>query len=319
MGRRSLDRLFKRGALLPSSGAALLIAGLTLVSIALLGTSRSTSADGTIAWEGNGSDNLPCAGAEHWVLSPLGDITGATLHLLGSDYPMSGVGNLAVDTDVVLPEGIDFGTVTVSFTGTDSNSAHLQLSHCTSGEVTPTSTSTSTMTATATSTSTPIEQELESPTPTSTATEAVETETPTATSTATSEVSETPTATETSVTETPTATGTVETETPTATATTATDTPTPTGTVETETPTATATATNTPVTVVSGQQGGAEAPTVGPEQEVAGAEQAVAALPRTGQGSEAREADRTGLMLAGIVLAASGLFALGLSVRRRHA
>jgi hypothetical protein len=88
----------------------------------------------TIEWEGQGSENLPCSGNEHWVLSPAQGITSATLTIDGVSYPMtqSGNGSYSVDTDV----GFD-GTQSVSVTYEgDNDSAHLQLSHCDSGETT---------------------------------------------------------------------------------------------------------------------------------------------------------------------------------------
>jgi hypothetical protein len=88
----------------------------------------------TIGWGGTGGDNLPCSGNEHWVLAPAQGVTSATLTIDGVDYVMSqsGQGSFAVDTDV----GFDGSqSVSVTYEG-DNDQAHLQLSHCDSGETT---------------------------------------------------------------------------------------------------------------------------------------------------------------------------------------
>jgi hypothetical protein len=111
---------------------------LLVVFVAALATAAffatSALASTTIGWGGQGSENLPCSGNEHWVLAPAKDITSATLTLDGVSYTMtqSGQGSFSVDTDV----GFDGSqSVSVTYEG-DNDSAHLQLSHCDSGETT---------------------------------------------------------------------------------------------------------------------------------------------------------------------------------------
>jgi hypothetical protein len=111
---------------------------LLVVFVAALATaaffSTSALASTTIGWGGQGSENLPCSGNEHWVLAPAKDITSATLTLDGVNYAMtqSGQGSFSVDTNV----GFDGSqSVSVTYEG-DNDSAHLQLSHCDSGETT---------------------------------------------------------------------------------------------------------------------------------------------------------------------------------------
>jgi len=111
---------------------------LLVVFVAALATAAffatSALASTTIGWGGQGSENLPCSGNEHWVLAPAKDITSATLTLDGVNYAMtqSGQGSFSVDTNV----GFDGSqSVSVTYEG-DNDSAHLQLSHCDSGETT---------------------------------------------------------------------------------------------------------------------------------------------------------------------------------------
>jgi hypothetical protein len=85
----------------------------------------------TIQWGGNGSENLPCSGNEHWVLSPAKGITSATLYVAGGAYAMtqSGNGSYSADTNV----GFDGSqSVSVTYHG-DNDKAFLKLSHCDSG------------------------------------------------------------------------------------------------------------------------------------------------------------------------------------------
>jgi hypothetical protein len=87
----------------------------------------------TIGWQGHGSENLPCSGSEHWVLSPAKGITSATLYIDGVGYAMSknggGAGSFSADTNV----GFD-GSQSVSVTYFGANdSAFLKLSHCAPG------------------------------------------------------------------------------------------------------------------------------------------------------------------------------------------
>jgi hypothetical protein len=89
----------------------------------------------TIQWQGHGSENLPCSGNEHWVLSPAQGINSATLYIDGVAYAMTKNGNggsYSADTNV----GFDGSqSVSVTYYG-DNDQAFLKLSHCDSGETT---------------------------------------------------------------------------------------------------------------------------------------------------------------------------------------
>ena len=141
-------------------------------------------ADGIIDWDGNGSDALPCQYGGHWVLAPSEGITGAILHVNGSDYTMIQHGNGSWSADSV--GSLDSGlSASVSFIGEGSEKNHLQLSHCTEGaDPTPTETvTTPTETAIPTETPDPTETSVPSQTPDPTETEVptvtpIETEVP---------------------------------------------------------------------------------------------------------------------------------------------
>ena len=109
------------------------VAAAALASLAL--TAAPAFADGTtIQWDGHGSENLPCSGNEHWVLSPAQGIKGATLYIDGVAYAMTqnGQGSYSADTNV----GFDGSqSVSVRYFG-DNDQAFLKLSHCDSGETT---------------------------------------------------------------------------------------------------------------------------------------------------------------------------------------
>lgn len=115
------------------------IAAMFVVAVGAIGLT-SVQADGSIPWEGNGGDNLPCTSGGHWVLAPADGITGATLHVNGSDYGMSqnGNGSWSADSVGALDSGL---SASVSFTGDGSDKNHLQLSHCVNQEPQPASVS----------------------------------------------------------------------------------------------------------------------------------------------------------------------------------
>jgi hypothetical protein len=94
----------------------------------------------TTTWQGHGSEHLPCAGDEHWILSPTGkggpdayDVTSATLKIDGTQYPMTRAGGgfsaYHADTDVGF-DGSQSDSVTYTFTGTPEDRPFLKLSHC---------------------------------------------------------------------------------------------------------------------------------------------------------------------------------------------
>jgi hypothetical protein len=114
---------------------AFLIAALTA---AVVWAAPALAGETTISWEGNGSENLPCAGNEHWVLSPAQGITSATLTIDGVDYTMtqSGDGSFSADTDVGFDGSQDVSVTYVFDDAQGDPGAHLQLSHCESGQAT---------------------------------------------------------------------------------------------------------------------------------------------------------------------------------------
>jgi hypothetical protein len=95
-------------------------------------------ADGTIPWGGNGSDNLPCTDGGHWVLAPSFGVESATLFVNGQSYTMvqagNGHGSWSADSVGPLTDPVD---AYVEFTGDGNTRNHLQLSHCTEGEPSP--------------------------------------------------------------------------------------------------------------------------------------------------------------------------------------
>jgi hypothetical protein len=106
-----------------------------LAALALNATPAFATGGTTIQWGGHGSENLPCSGNEHWVLSPAKGITSATLYIDGVAYTMTKNGNggsYSADTNV----GFDGSqSVSVTYSG-DNDQAFLKLSHCDSGEST---------------------------------------------------------------------------------------------------------------------------------------------------------------------------------------
>jgi hypothetical protein len=120
-GRRGMKRFF-------------LVVAAALAALAFGSTLAFAQSGTPIQWQGHGSENLPCSGNEHWVLSPAKGITSATLYIDGVPYAMSqnGAGSYSADTDV----GFDGSqSVSVTYFG-DNDSAFLKLSHCDSGQST---------------------------------------------------------------------------------------------------------------------------------------------------------------------------------------
>jgi hypothetical protein len=105
---------------------------LVMLPFAAMGAASATT---TVTWTGNGSENLPCADAAHWVLSPAKGITSATLYVDGTAYTMTQNGNngsFAADAGAV-----DFGSsVMATYEGTNTT-AFLKLSHCEEGTPPP--------------------------------------------------------------------------------------------------------------------------------------------------------------------------------------
>src|SRR4029450_10921153 len=89
-----------------------------LVLLAVLVTAAIAAtpaiASGTVTWTGQGSQNLPCSGGEHWILSGNATVTGATLKFNGqvvATFTQSGGGSWSADTDLgVTAADIGHGT-----------------------------------------------------------------------------------------------------------------------------------------------------------------------------------------------------------------
>jgi hypothetical protein len=129
--RATRDRRLTVAAIIAGTAATLLMFGWTIFpTLAVAGT--------TTTWTGNGSDNLPCSGNEHWVLSPAKGITSAVLRVRGVDYTMhqNGQGSFAVDTNVGVNAG-DIGNVTATYEG-NNEKAFIKLSDCNTGTTTTT-------------------------------------------------------------------------------------------------------------------------------------------------------------------------------------
>jgi len=144
-----------------------IVFGACLMALAVVGPA---AADGTIYWEGQGSDNLPCQYGGFWVVQAPGAIT-VTAWVNGISYPMSqpGGGNSAwqVASDDPLPIGT---TAYATYTGDVTGNTGMELSHCvdlptpTPTVPVPTDTPTTPPSPTPTSTNTSV------PTPTNTST-----------------------------------------------------------------------------------------------------------------------------------------------------
>lgn len=95
----------------------------------------TASASTSVAWTGNGSENLPCSDAAHWVLSPAKGITSATLFVDGASYTMvrNGNGSYAADS---AGEVTSSSTASVTYDGANTT-AFLKLSHCEQGTPPP--------------------------------------------------------------------------------------------------------------------------------------------------------------------------------------
>ena len=108
------------GTLAPSAMVALAI---------VLLMAPTASAQTTITWTGQGSENLPCEGGGHWVLTGQG-ITSATLTVNGVTYTMvqSGGGSWSADSTGALGAGT---TASATYQGTvEHGNPQLVLSHC---------------------------------------------------------------------------------------------------------------------------------------------------------------------------------------------
>jgi len=109
--------------------------GILMLMLPLAANVGTATASTSVTWTGNGSENLPCADAAHWVLSPAKGITSATLYVDGVAYTMAqnGLGSFAADST----GAVDASTVAMaSYEGVNTR-AFLKLSHCEDGTTPP--------------------------------------------------------------------------------------------------------------------------------------------------------------------------------------
>jgi hypothetical protein len=109
--------------------------GILMLMLPLAANIGTASASTSVTWTGNGSENLPCSDAAHWVLSPAKGITSATLYVGGTAYTMAqnGLGSFAADS----VGAVDASTlVTATYEGANTT-AFLKLSHCEQGPPPP--------------------------------------------------------------------------------------------------------------------------------------------------------------------------------------
>ncbi len=111
-------------------GVSLLL--MMLPFAANLGTASASTA---VSWTGNGSENLPCSDAAHWVLSPAKGITSATLFVDGVPFAMhqNGSGSFAADSSGPVVAGT---VVSATYEGANTT-AFLKLSSCVQGSPPP--------------------------------------------------------------------------------------------------------------------------------------------------------------------------------------
>lgn len=140
--------------------------GLLLVGMSIF--VNRVYADGSVSWGGKGSENLPCSGGAHWVLTGANDATSATLEVNGGTYSMhqSGNGSWSADSSGPLDSSL---SASASWVG-DASNPSLQLSHCTGDTPTETPTNTPPPTETSTNTPPPTETSTNTPPPTETPT-----------------------------------------------------------------------------------------------------------------------------------------------------
>ena len=109
--------------------------GLLLVLTPMAANLGTAHASTTVTWHGNGSENLPCSDAAHWVLSPAKGITSAILYVDGVAYSMhqNGSGSFAADS----VGSVDSSTsVWATYEGSNTT-AFLKLSSCVQGPPPP--------------------------------------------------------------------------------------------------------------------------------------------------------------------------------------
>jgi hypothetical protein len=107
---------------------SLLVLALAVMTVG--GTASIALASTTIQWTGQGSENLPCSGGGHWVLTGQG-ITSATMTVNGVQYTMvqNGNGSFAADSNGSLGAGT---TASATYEGSARNPQFV-LSHCVAG------------------------------------------------------------------------------------------------------------------------------------------------------------------------------------------
>jgi hypothetical protein len=115
---------------------------LALVVVAAMMIPGIARADDTATWDGktgNGSDKLPCPFGAHWILSPGGGVTEASL-TVDSDAPIDMTQNgpngaWTATSDEPVDED---STASAEWKGTQDPAPSLKLSHCLEGTTTTT-------------------------------------------------------------------------------------------------------------------------------------------------------------------------------------
>jgi hypothetical protein len=114
---------------------------LALVVVAAMAIPGIARADDVANWDGktgNGSDKLPCPFGAHWVLSPGGGVTEASLVVDGKpaiDMTQNGSGSWTATSDEPVDEN---STASAAWKGTQDPAPTLKLSHCLEGTTTTT-------------------------------------------------------------------------------------------------------------------------------------------------------------------------------------
>lgn len=186
---------------------------MVVIVIATFSFYQPASADGTVWWDGNGQNWLPCDTSTHWNLIPGQGVTGATLYVNGIAWQMSQHGGGAWEAYAQALPADPLPEVYAEYTGEGNDNLQVVLSHCVIDDSTPTPTMpppTDTPTATPSDTPTSTPTDTDTPTATATATPTgtwiPPTDTPTATPTDTATPTGTPTITPTTDPRTPTPT-----------------------------------------------------------------------------------------------------------------
>ena len=191
------SRRFTTAGLIAVSAATLLMMAWAIFPTAAF-------ADGSVSWVNHQglAEGATCPNGAHWILSPPGDITGATLHVGGETITMNQNGqggSFEADSSGPVTNST---SASADFTSpNDEDDPHLVLSHCLGGPTTTSSTTTESTTTESTTTPTTTTESTTTPTTTTESTSTTQsTPTSTTSTTETSTTTESPTVSPTTVT-----------------------------------------------------------------------------------------------------------------------